>query len=570
MSEAEVKLSAVEGIKSESNYLRGKIAEELVDGNPNLGKDTIQLIKFHGSYEQDDRDRRKEAKAEKVPGGKYYSYMIRIAMPGGLIDSPQLLSQLDLCDEVGNSTLRVTTRQGVQLHGVLKGNLKKVIRRINEVGLTTIAACGDVRRNVMCSPAPYKNNPVYDQLQAMADRVADETMPRTTAYHELWLTDDNGEKTLAGGGAPKDDEPLYGATYLPRKFKMGVALPGDNSADVYSQDIGMLGIVEDEKVVGYNFVVGGGFGVTPSAAKTFARIATPLGYVPADKVVDVVKAVMKVQRDYGNRSDRKRARMKYLIHDWGIEKFKQKVEEYLGDGIEDSRPMDVNGHNDGMGWHEQGDGLWFYGLNIENGRIKDEGDFRLKSALREICTTLAPPMRMTAHQGVIFCDLKAEDKEKLEGILTSHGVPLTEQTSTVRRWSIACPALPMCGLAVTESERALPGMMDQLEQELDGLGLSDARFTTRMTGCPNGCARPYNSDIGLVGKTKGKYTLFLGGRTEGDRLNWIYKDLVPEAEVVSTLKPVLEHYKQGRHDGESFGDYCDRIGKDDLLAACDA
>ncbi|MCA9240028.1 MAG: NADPH-dependent assimilatory sulfite reductase hemoprotein subunit, partial [Planctomycetales bacterium] len=310
MSEETQQLSAVEGIKSGSNYLRGNIAAELVDGNPNLGKDTIQLIKFHGSYEQDDRDRRAEAKQNKVPGGKYYSYMVRIAMPGGRISSEQLLAQLDLCDEVGNGTLRITTRQGIQLHGVLKGNLKKVIRRINEVELTTIAACGDVRRNVMCSPAPYKGDPVYDQLMHAAERIADATMPQTTAYYELWLADENGEKTLAGGGAPKDHEPLYGPTYLPRKFKMGLALPGDNAADIYSQDIGLLAVCENWNVVGYNVVVGGGFGTTPSADKTFPAVGQPMGYVPADLIIDVVMAIMKVQRDFGNRSDRKVARMK--------------------------------------------------------------------------------------------------------------------------------------------------------------------------------------------------------------------------------------------------------------------
>jgi sulfite reductase (ferredoxin) len=570
MSEEATTLSAVEGIKTESNYLRGRIAEELVDGNPHLGKDTIQLIKFHGSYEQDDRDRRSEAKKNKVPGGKYYSYMIRIAMPGGRINSEQMIAQLDLCDEVGNSTLRVTTRQGIQLHGVLKGDLKKVIRRINEVGLTTIAACGDVRRNVMCSPAPYKGDPVYDQLQAASELIAQETMPRTTAYHEIWLTDENGQKTLAGGGEPKDHEPLYGATYLPRKFKIGVALPGDNSADVYSQDVGLLAVCENQQVVGYNFVVGGGFGVTPSAAKTFAAVALPLGYVPADQAIEVIKAIMRVQRDFGNRSDRKVARMKYVINDWGIDRFKQKVEEYLGDPIADSKPMPVTNHNDAMGWHEQGDSLLFYGLNVENGRIKDEGDFRLKTALREVCTTLAPPMRMTPHQGIIFCDIKPSDKDKLESIFRSHGVPLSEDISTVRRWSIACPALPLCGLAVTESERILPSMIGELEKELEALGLGEERFTTRMTGCPNGCARPYNSDIGLVGKTKGKYTVFLGGRVQGDRLNWIYKDLVPAEDVVSTLKPVLKHFKESRQEGEAFGDFCHRIGQEGLLAACDA
>ena len=583
--EQPVKLSPVEGFKSESNFLRGDIAAELASDAPSLSKGGIQLIKHHGSYEQDDRDRRAEAKANKVPGGKYYSYMVRLAIPGGRITSEQMLAQIALCDELGNSTLRVTTRQGLQLHGVLKQNLKPVIRRINDVQLTTLAACGDVKRNVMCSPAPYKNNAVYDQMQEMADAITERLNPRTSAYHELWLTDENGDKELAGGGQP-DHEPIYGPTYLPRKFKIGVALPGDNHADVYSQDIGLLAVTAgnngDGHVLGYNMLVGGGFGTTPSAKKTFAAVGQMLGYVSAEKAVDLCEAVVKVQRDFGNRSDRKVARLKYLVSDvsgWGIDRFRQKVEEYYGDEIEPARETPPLGHDDGMGWREQGDGKWFYGLNIENGRIADslapewtkfEGSINLKSAIKEVCEVLSPPMRLTAHQGVIFCDIEAGDKEKLTAILKSHNVPLTEEISNARRWSMACPALPMCGLAVTESERVLPGMLDDLDAELAKLELTDEVFTTRMTGCPNGCARPYNSDIGLVGKTKGKYTLFLGGRTEGNRLNWIYKDLVPSEEVVSTLAPVLKHFKELRNDGESFGDFCDRIGKDELLAKCDA
>ncbi|MEM9186659.1 MAG: NADPH-dependent assimilatory sulfite reductase hemoprotein subunit [Planctomycetota bacterium] len=572
--EEPVKLSAVEGIKTSSNYLRGDIAEELVNGEPNLSKDSIQLIKHHGSYEQDDRDRRKEAKANGVPGGRYYSYMVRSAIPGGRLTSAQLLAQLDLCDEIGNSTLRITTRQGLQLHGILKDNLKRCIRRINETQLTTLAACGDVSRNVMCSPAPYKNDAVYDEVQALAETLAAKLAPQTTAYHELWLTDDaTGEKTLAGGGkpaeaTPQDHEPLYGPTYLPRKFKLGVALPGDNNADLYSQDIGLLAIADAGRVVGYNVLVGGGFGNTPSKKNTSPMVGQPLAFVPPEAAVDACKAIMKVQRDFGNRSDRKIARMKYLIRDWGLDRFKQKVEEYFGEAMAPPRPVKVDGHDDGMGWRPQGDGRWFYGLNVENGRIKDDGEFRLKSALREVGATLAPPLRLTAHQGLIFCDLAEEDKPRLEAILKSHGVPLTEEISKARRWSMACPALPLCGLAITESERYLPTMMDALDALLAELGLADEDFTTRMTGCPNGCARPYNSDIGLVGKARGKYTLLLGGSRLGHRLNWVYKDMVPQDDVVPTLKPVFELFKSDRTGGESFGDFCHRVGKEDLLATC--
>jgi sulfite reductase (ferredoxin) len=569
------KPSAVETIKAESNYLRGPIAADMADGTDHVSKPSTQLLKHHGTYQQDDRERRAEARAsDPASKAKFYSFMVRTAIPGGKLTSDQLLAELDLCDEVGNTTLRITTRQGLQLHGVLKTDLKETIRRINEVQLTTLAACGDVKRNVMCSPCPYKGDPVHDQLQALADELAVHFTPKTRAYHELWLTDgETGKAELVGGGsnngvpaAGGDVEPIYGPTYLPRKFKFAIALPGDNSADIYSNDVGLLAICEDWSVVGYNVLVGGGFGVTPSAKKTFPAVALPLGYIEAGRVVELCTAIVKVQRDFGNRSDRKVARMKYLIHDWGLARFKQKVEEYFGDAVAPPRPVGVHGFNDGLGWHEQGDGCWFYGLNVENGRIKDEGSFRLKAALREICTTLRLPLRLTPHQSIIFCDIDESDRGRLEDILRSHGVLLSHEISAVRRWSMACPALPTCGLAVTESERVLPSMVDQLEQELNQLGLADEVFTVRMTGCPNGCARPYNSDVGLVGKTKDKYTVFLGGRVLGDRLNFIYKDLVPTDEVVSTLVPVLRYFKESRQNGESFGDFCHRVGKEDLLA----
>ncbi len=558
------KPSAVEVFKLQSNYLLEPIPEELDDGNDFFGKASIQLLKHHGTYQQDNRDQRGK-------DGKVYSFMVRTAIPGGKLTSAQLLAELDLCDEVGNGTLRITTRQGLQLHGVVKSNLKQVIHRINEVQLTTLSACGDVERNVMCSPCPYKGDPVYDQMQDLADRLAVHLRPHTSAYHELWLTDqETGEKQRAGGGAIGHEvEPIYGPTYLPRKFKIGIGLPGDNSADIYSNDLGLLAVCENWNIVGYNVLVGGGFGVTPSAKKTFAAIAEPLCFVSSAEVIDVVTAIVKVQRDFGNRSDRKVARMKYLIHNWGLDRFKQKVEEYHVGPLPPPRPIVVDDFNDGLGWHPQGDGRWFYGLNVENGRIKDEGSFRLKTALRVIGKELRPPLRLTPHQSILFCELEASERPRLEEIFRRHGLPLSEEISQVRRWSMACPALPTCGLAITESERVLPGMLDQLETELDRLGLAEEVFTTRMTGCPNGCTRPYNSDIGLVGKTVGKYTIFLGGRRLGDRLNFVYKDLVPEEEVVSTLVRVFDYFKDSRGEGETFGDFCHRQGVDNLLAHCD-
>jgi sulfite reductase (ferredoxin) len=574
------KLSPVEIAKESSNYLRGSIAEELRDANEFVSKASTQLLKHHGTYQQDDRERRAEARIDGPAKAKFYSFMVRTAIPGGRITSDQLLAELDLCDELGNTTLRITTRQGLQLHGILKKNLKQTIRRINEVQLSTLAACGDVKRNVMCTPCPYNGDPVHEQMYALAGELVKQLNPRTRAYHQIWLSDgetgesiDVGEvgippEHFAGPSRPGDDpiEPIYGKTYLPRKFKLAVGLPGDNSVDVYANDIGLLAICENWSVVGYNLLVGGSFGVTPSAKKTFPAVAKPFCYIDADRVVDLCIAIVKVQRDFGNRSDRKVARMKYLIHDWGLARFRNKVEEYFGDTLAPSRPVPVHGFNDGMGWHEQGDGRWFYGLNIENGRIKDTPTMQLKTALRDICKTFDMPLRLTPHQSIIFCDIKPEDRSRLEQILRRHGVPLTEDYTTVRRWSMACPALPTCGLAVAESERVMPELIDQLEVELEKLGLQNEVFTTRMTGCPNGCARPYNSDIGLVGKTKDKYTIFLGGRVLGDRLNFIYRDLVPTEEVVPALVPVLRYFKENRQPGESLGDFCHRVGTHALAA----
>ncbi|HMC11322.1 MAG TPA: NADPH-dependent assimilatory sulfite reductase hemoprotein subunit, partial [Pirellulaceae bacterium] len=467
-----------------------------------------------------------------------------------------------------------TSRQGLQLHGVVKSNLKQTIARINEVQLSTLGACGDVNRNVMCCPAPYHKN-IYRQTQAVADQLAAHFAPRTRSYHEVWLTDStNGQKQLVGG-APEGDgfdvEPIYGKFYMPRKFKMAIGYTFDNCVDLYANDLGLLAVTEGDEIIGYNLLAGGGMGVTPSAKKTFPAVAKRLCYVSPDQVLKAVEAVFKVQRDFGNREDRKLARLKYLIANWGIEKFKAKVEEYFGGPLADfRRDQDVQGFNDHMGWDEQGDGRWFYGLNIENGRIKDTPDSRLKTAIREICNTLKPSIRLTSHQSMLFGDIQPQDRTRLEGVLRSHGVKLTEEVSTVRRWSMACVAWPTCGLSITESERALPGIIDQIEAELARLGLAQEKFTIRMTGCPNGCARPYNCDVGLVGKARGKYTVFLGGRLLGDRLNFVYKDMVPEEEVTATLAPVFVYFKHAREPGETLGDFCLRKGTDDLAAFADA
>lgn len=563
----EPKLSPVDKIKLASNYLRGTIGNELTDGTDKFSKDSTQLLKHFGTYQQDDRDARAAMRAAGQKAGKQIIMMVRSKIPGGKLTSEQLLAELDLCDDFGNGTLRITSRQGLQLHGIRKEHLKETIQRINDVGRTTLGGCGDVNRNVMCCPAPYKIDPVHRKLQAAADDLAAHFAPRTGAYHELFLRDleSNGQE-LVHTTKGEEIEPIYGKQYMPRKFKMGVALPGDNCVDIYTHDLGFLAICRDHDIVGYNVLVGGGQGTTPSVEKTFPALAYKMCYITPDQLIDVATAVVKVQRDFGNREDRKVARMKYLIHEWGLPKFKAKVQEYFGGPLPEPLDDDVFGHDDHVGWFEQGDGRWCYGLNIENGRIQDTDEFQLKTALREVCRQLAPGIRLTAHQGMLLTDIAAEDRSKLEAILRHDNVKLSEDFSQVRRWSMACVAWPTCGLSITESERALPGMMDQLEVELEKLGLADERFTVRMTGCPNGCARPYNSDIGLVGKAKDKYTVFVGGRLLGNRLNFIYKDLVPADEVVSELVPLFVYFKDAREPDETFGDFCQRKGTHDLLA----
>lgn len=566
----ETKLSPVEEIKIQSRFLRGTIQEDLNNSSEEFEKSNTQLLKFHGTYQQDDRDSR-HAKGGEDKAGKSFSMMTRTRIPGGRLTPEQMIAHLDLCDELGNATLKCTTRQALQLHGILKSDLRETIRRIDHVQLSTLAACGDVNRNVMCCPSPVKDA-VHHEMRRLTDALKDHLAPRTKAYYELWLRDDEtGDETLVSGGKPSEGavdeiEPIYGPTYLPRKFKVAVGLPEDNCVDIYTNDLGFLAVVRHGKVIGYNVLVGGGMGTTPSAKKTFPALAKRMAFTTPDQACAVAEAVVKVQRDHGNRADRKVARMKYLIADKGIEWFRAEVEKVYGAKLQDCTEDEVHGFDDHLGWAEQGDGLWFYGWNVENGRLYDDADRRWKSAIREICAELKPNLVLTPHQSILFTDVSPNNKAKLESIIKKHSLPLSEEVSTVRRWSMACVALPTCGLAVTESERVLPTLMDQLEPELARLGLQREAFTVRMTGCPNGCARPYNADIGLVGKTKGKYTVFLGGQLLGMRLNTIYKDLVPFEELCSTLVPVFVAFKHHRQAAETFGDFCHRAGNEQLAA----
>lgn len=565
LNATEPKFSKEEFLKEGSRQLRGTIAQELAEPTDSFIEDNAKLLKHHGTYQQDDKDHRKDKNADGTRKGKAYMFMVRTRVPGGKVTAEQFLAELELCELYGNGTLRVTSRQGFQLHGVLKENLRAAIRGINRTMLTTLAACGDVERNVMCCPAPYENNAVRRQMQEMADRVAEHLKPRTTGYYEIWLKDENGQSIDATEFKPVE-EPIYGARYLPRKFKTAFALPEDNCVEIYSNDLGFLAIVENGSIVGYNVVVGGSMGVTPSAHKTFPAVAKRLAFVTPEQVVDVAEAIVKVQRDFGNREDRKIARMKYLIANWGIPKFKEKVEEYYGRSIADPHPTDVTDIDDHIGWHDQGNGKWFLGVNLECGRIKDEGDLRVKTALRTILGKYGLRCRLTPLQSVILCDIDPGERKTIERMLTEHGVKLEDQLSPVRRYAIACPAFPTCGLSITESERVMPQLLDSIEAEMARVGLAGERIAIHMTGCPNGCARPYSPEIGLVGKTLGKYTIFVGGNATGTRLGFIYKDLVPFDEIVPSLSPLLARYKADRQNGESLGDFCHRLGKEAIAA----
>ena len=573
-------LSAVEAVKEQSNYLRGRIAAELAEPTDHFSAETAQLLKHHGMYQQDDRDRRVQLgdKAPKKP--KVYQFMVRTGVPGGRLTSQQLLAHIELAEQYGNGTLRITSRQDLQLHGLAKASLRAVLRRIHDAGLTTFATCGDVHRNVVCCPAPYRHDPVRGQMQWMAGQIAAALSPHTPAYDEIWLDAPGAGVPPSAGNASEDwlkpalqaqdadlIEPLYGKTYLPRKFKVSIGLPGDNCADVYCQDVGLLAICRNYDVIGYNVLVGGGMGVTPAIPATFPALAQRMAYARADYVVDVVRAIVGVFRDFGNRSDRKRARLKYLLADWGLERFKKQVEQYLGYELPPPEADDVWDIDDHLGWREQGDGRWFYGLHVPNGRIKDTDEMRLKSALREICESRGLAICLTPGQSLLLGDVYWDDRLYIEDLLRRSGVPMVGEISNLRRWAGACVSLPSCTLALTESERALPDILRRLESEVAQLGLQQDVFSLRMTGCTNGCSRPYNAEIGIVGRAAGRYGIYLGGRRSGDRLGFLYRDGVPLEQLVAAISRVLAWFKQQRHEGETLGDFCYRLGPEGLAAA---
>ena len=565
------KTSKLEGLKERSNFLREPLATELAQDTTYFSEEAIQILKFHGSYQQDNRDNRVKGQE------KDYGMMLRTRSPGGFIPAQLYLTLDRLSEAYGNQTLRITTRQGMQIHGVVKSKLQETLAAIIQNMGSTLGACGDLNRNVMAPPAPYKDRPEYQYAWEYADKIADLLTPQTGAYYEIWL---DGEKAISAEEAPEvkaarerngngtifhdSVEPIYGTYYMPRKFKIAVTVPGDNSIDVYTHDLSLVVITDDSgELEGFNVLAGGGLGRTHNKEETFARMSDEIGYVAKDDIYDLVKAVVATQRDYGDRFNRRHARMKYLINDWGVEKFKAKVEEYFGKEIAPYRELPQWKYQDFLGWQEQGDGKLFFGISVENGRIKDDGEFQLKTALREIVTQFDIPMRLTANHNIILYEIVPENKDAIERILVERGVETNpDAIDTLTRYSMACPALPTCGLAVTESERALPGISDRIRSLLIKLGMPDEYFVIRMTGCPNGCARPYMAELGFVGSAPGKYQIWLGGTPDQTKLAQPYEQKMPIDELESFFEPIFVYFKRDRQSNESFGIFCARVGFD--------
>ncbi|MBX2999235.1 MAG: NADPH-dependent assimilatory sulfite reductase hemoprotein subunit [Caldilineaceae bacterium] len=544
---------SVENIKLESKGLYGPLPDELRNEADHFTEAGKQLLKFHGIYQQHDRDVRGR-------NNRQHTFMVRSRIPGGRLNVDQYLVHDALADEYGQGDFRLTTRQSIQIHGVIKGDLPSTLRGLNNVLISTLSACGDVTRNVMCCPAPLGDG-VRSQIEEQARGIAMHLAPRTKSYHEIWLENDEGVKVRQhfDDGAEAVEEPIYGKTYLPRKFKIALAAPGDNCTDILTNDIGIVGLADDAGVVhGYNVFVGGGMGMTHGKEDTYPRLATPLAYAPAEKLIDVVEKIVLVQRDHGDRTDRRHARMKYVVQEWGIERFRQTVEQYLGYTLDPVQEMPALEHDDHLGWQQQADGRWFLGIYVENGRVRDEGDHLLRTGLRHIIGKFGPGIHITGQQNLLLSGFTTEQKDEINTLLAHYKIARIEELTNVRRNAMACPAMPTCGLAISEAERYLPDLITELEAEIADLGLGNEIFAVRMTGCPNGCARPYVADIGLVGQSLDKYAIYLGGNLEGTRLNILYRELIHKDNLRGVLRDVLLAFRERRQPGERFGDWAIR------------
>lgn len=566
MMSKEDKLSGVEHIKLQSRGLRGDIAQTIADDSTDkFSEDDEQLTKFHGFYQGYNRDTATERK--KAGLDKEWEMMLRAKIPGGRLTAEQYLALDKLADKFSNGTMRVTSRQGLQFHSVQKGDIHGLIHDINQTMLTTLGGCGDVVRNVMAVPSPIKN-PVYIEVQETANAISDATLPTTTGYHEIWI---NGEKYKPVAEEQKDTtDPLYGDKWLPRKFKIAIAVPEDNTVDALTNDIGLIALYEDDKIHGYNVYIGGGFGMKHNKAETYPRIASALGYVSKDKVVELCKAVVKFQRDNGDRSDRQHARLKYVVEENGIEFCKKGIEEHFGEKIAELRDAPALKVHDHLGWQDQGDGLLALGLPVTSGRIKNTDEHSLRTALRKIEEKYASPLILMPTEDVILCNIKPENKDDITNILKSHKVELKEDHLPVELWAMSCVALPTCGKALTEGERARVPIISMVTDTLKKHGLEQEKLAVRITGCPNGCSRPYTGDIGIVGRAPGIYSLYIGGDFEGTRLNHKVADMVQVEKIGEFLDPYFAEFKNEANDNEGFGDFCNRIGIDRLKELAEA
>lgn len=545
--------SDVEDIKRNSNYLRGSLEETLKDPiTGSIPEDDNRLMKHHGSYMQDDRDLRTERNKQKLEPA--YQFMLRVRASGGVVTPAQWLMMDSISHKYGNDTIRLTTRQSFQLHGVLKWNLKNTIREVNESLLSTLAACGDVNRNVMCNPNPYQSD-IHAQVYEWACKVSEHLDPKTRAYHEIWLDE---EKIIDSNEV--EPEPIYGAVYLPRKFKIGIAVPPSNDVDVFSQDLGFIAVVENDVLLGFNVSVGGGMGMTHGDDKTYPQVSKVIGFCTPEQMIDVAEKTVTIQRDYGDRAVRKHARFKYTIDDRGLQWFVDELHERLGWQLQGARPFHFDHNGDRYGWVKGNNGRSHLTLFIQNGRIMDDGDYQLMTGLREIAKIHDGDFRLTANQNLIIGNVSSRKKKKIEELIERYQLTAGAHYSALRRNSMACVSLPTCGMAMAEAERYLPELIDKIEPILEEAGLRDEDIVIRMTGCPNGCARPALAEISFIGKAPGKYNMYLGGSFTGHRLNKLYKENIGEEEILNSLRPMVNQYAKERIAGEHFGDFVIRAG----------
>jgi len=547
-------ISKAEAVKQQSRQLRGHIARDLADTATPFDKEGYSLLKFHGIYQGYDRDSATELKQRGE--SKTWQFMVRVRIPGGRLTASQYLALDALAGRYADGSLRITTRQSIQFHGVLKAGLRATIAKINAALLTTLAACGDVVRTVTTVPAPIRD-PVHRRLEADARRLSTHLLPRTRGYHEIWI---DGTPCQEDTDAAEEPDRLYGERYLPRKFKAGLAIPEDNTIDVLTNDLAIVALFEGDDLTGYNFLLGGGHGMTHNNPKTYPRLATPVAFVEPEDLLEAAAAVVRLHRDHGDRGNRRHARLKYVIAENGEDWARERLAEYLGKTLEPCRAMPDFSVPDHLGWHEQGDGRLYLGIPVSSGRVVDSEGSQLRTALREIVERFGCDPILMPSQDFILSEVRPQHQDAIENLLREHRVPLAEDITPVGRGALACPALPSCGLALTEAERVRDDIVAAVAARLHRYGLEGERLSIRITGCPNGCARPYTGDIGIVGRMPGFYSLYVGGDFAGTRLNVLVADRVALHAIAETLDPLFELFASSRLAGEGFGDFCHRLG----------